>query len=81
VLLLQHRPPAHVRLIAHSVREIRNRLPDYVSKVESGGTLNYKGRVDDIIQVGRRAGLLPSDFIARSDGERSLVPLKAAQCP
>ena len=37
VLLLQNRPPAHVRLIAHSVREIRNRLPDYVSKVESGG--------------------------------------------
>jgi hypothetical protein len=50
VLLLQNRPPAHVRLIAHSVREIRNRLPD------------YKGRVDDIIQVWRRAGLLPSDL-------------------
>jgi hypothetical protein len=62
VLLLQNRPPAHVRLIAHSVREIRNRLPDYVSKVESGGPLNYKGRVDDIIQVWRRAGLLPSDL-------------------
>src|SRR5439155_8130691 len=48
VLMLQNRPPAHVRLISHSVREIRNRLPDYVSKVKSGGRLDYTGRIDNI---------------------------------
>lgn len=60
--MLQNRPPAQVRLIAHTVREIRNRFPGYVSKVESGGALSYKGRVDDIVKLWRRAGLLPSDF-------------------
>jgi hypothetical protein len=62
VLMLQTRPPGHVRLVAHAVREIRNRLPDYVSKVESGGPLDYKSRIDGIVDVWRRAGLLPSDF-------------------
>jgi hypothetical protein len=64
VLLLQNRPPAHVRLIAHCVREVRNRLPGYVSKVESGGPLSYKGRIDDIVRIWRRAGLLPSDLLS-----------------
>ena len=61
--MLENRPPAHVRLIAHSVREVRNRVPGYVSKVESGGPLSYKGRVDDIVKIWRRAGLLPSDLM------------------
>ena len=63
VVMLQNRPPGHVRLIAHSVREVRNRLPGYVSKVESGGPLSYKGRIDDIVKIWRRAGLLPSDLL------------------
>ena len=62
--MLQNRPPAHVRLIAHSVREVRNRLPGYVSKVESGGPLSYKSRIDDIVKIWRRSGLLPSDLLA-----------------
>jgi hypothetical protein len=64
VLMLQNRPPAHVRLIAHSVREIRNRLPDYVSKVKSGGRLDYTGRIDNINRIWMRVGLLPSDLTA-----------------
>jgi hypothetical protein len=63
VLMLENRPPAHVRLIAHSVREIRNRLPDYVSKVKSGGRLDYTGRIDNITKTWMRIGLLPSDLI------------------
>ena len=62
VLMLQNRPPAHVRLIAHSVREIRNRLPDYVSKVKSGGRLDYTGRIDNITKIWVRVGLVPSDL-------------------
>ena len=51
VLMLQHRSPGHVRLIAHSVREIRNRLPEYVSKVRSGGRLDDKGLIDNISKI------------------------------
>jgi hypothetical protein len=61
-LMLQNRPSGHVRLIAHSVREIRNRLPDYVSKVKSGGRLDYATRVDSITKVWVQSGLLPRDF-------------------
>ncbi len=64
VLMLQNRPPAHVRLIAHSVREIRNRLPDYVSKVKSGGRLDYTGRIDSITKIWVRVGLVPNDLTA-----------------
>ena len=62
VLMLQNRPPAHVRLIAHSVREIRNRLPGYISRVKAGGRLDYTGRIDEITTIWKSVGLVPSDL-------------------
>lgn len=64
LLMLHQRSPGHVRLIAHSVREIRNRLPEYVSKVKSGGRLDYTGRIDEISKIWIRVGLLPSELTA-----------------
>jgi hypothetical protein len=34
----------------------------YVSKVKSGGRLDYTGRIDNINRIWMRVGLLPSDF-------------------
>ena len=62
VAMLENRPPAHVRLIAHSVREIRNCLPEYISNVKSGGRLDYTGRIDSITKIWMRLRLLPSDL-------------------
>jgi hypothetical protein len=62
VLMLQSRPPGHVRLIAHAVREIRNRLPEKVSGVKSGGAMSYVNAVDQIARTWREAGLVPSEF-------------------
>jgi hypothetical protein len=57
VLLLFDAPvPGHTRFVAHAVREIRNRLPDVTPGTKSGGYLNYKARVDDLVVVWKRAG-------------------------
>ncbi len=52
--------PGRIRLIAHAVREMRNRLPDVISGAKSGGTLQYKNRLDDVTKVWLRSGL-PAD--------------------
>lgn len=61
-MMLENRLPGHVRFIAHAVREIRNRLPEYVSGVKSGGPLNYTTRIDGIKETWARSGLLPNDL-------------------
>jgi hypothetical protein len=43
--------PGKVRFISHSVREIRNRLPDIFSGMEKGGNLQYKNRLDELAKV------------------------------
>lgn len=52
--------PGRIRLIAHAVREIRNRLPDVISGAKSGATLQYKNRLDDVTKAWLRGGL-PTD--------------------
>jgi hypothetical protein len=49
--------PGRARLVAHAVREIRNRLPDAISGVKSGGVLQYKNRLDELAGVWERSGL------------------------
>lgn len=40
--------PGRVRLIAHAVREITNRLPDYLDVPVKRGQVQYKNRLDSI---------------------------------
>lgn len=49
--------PGRARLVAHAVREIRNRLPDVISGVKSGALLQYKNRLDALARVWERSGL------------------------
>ena len=48
--------PGRIRFIAHAVREISNRLPDVIAGKKSGGTVQYKNRLDDIIHEWKKAG-------------------------
>lgn len=49
--------PGKVRLVAHAVREIRNRLPDVISGTKGSGSLQYKNRLDALARVWVRGGL------------------------
>jgi hypothetical protein len=48
VLLYQDPVPGRVRLVAHAVREIRNRLPDAVTPARGGGRFEYSEAVEAI---------------------------------
>jgi hypothetical protein len=58
-ILYIHNPitPGWSRLVAHAVREIRNRLPDEVAGKKIATQLQYKPRLDDIADLWGRAGL------------------------
>lgn len=47
-LLYQGKLPGRIRLIAHAMREIWNRLPDYLTGERVGKRLDYVSRVDTI---------------------------------
>jgi len=72
-------PPlqAKGRFISHAVREIRNRLPDFIAGPKGGGRLDYTGRLDSISQIwpvgsfSADAGSIPSALTV-------LIPTQAA---
>lgn len=43
--------PGRVRFISHAIREIRNRLPEVVSGIKTGGRLDYVNSLDEIGRV------------------------------
>ncbi|MEG5006168.1 hypothetical protein QUB17_21335 [Microcoleus sp. B5-C4] len=65
VFLIFEKPiPGRLRFVAHAVREIRNRLPDYFG-VQNGETVKYKKELDQLSETWRKGGLsidgFPSD--------------------
>ena len=56
-LLFEHRLAGYTRLIAHIVREIRNRLPFVISGSSSSGRLEYPDRLSEITEQWRKANL------------------------
>ena len=51
--------PGRVRLVAHCLREICNRLPDRVvvlDKKEKGGYLDYRKEMDEIADIWKKSG-------------------------
>lgn len=55
-ILFEHRLPGYTRLVGHAVREIRNRLPDVISGSTSAEQLQYKNRLDKIVEICERTG-------------------------
>lgn len=62
VVLLETRQPGHVRFIAHTVRDIRNILPQAVAGVKGPGRLEYPARVQAVKEAWEKAGLIPADL-------------------
>ncbi|MEO7860432.1 MAG: hypothetical protein ABIU05_08300 [Nitrospirales bacterium] len=49
MMVYEHPVPGRVKFIAHAIREIGNRLPDYwAGKEENSGGLQYVNRLDEI---------------------------------
>jgi hypothetical protein len=74
--------PGRVRLVAHCLREICNRLPDRVvvlDKKEKGGYLNYRKEMDEIADIWQKNGFkidgtLPNSGISSEDSLPSSLP-------
>ncbi len=49
--------PARGRYIAHSVREIRNRLPDFIAGPKGGGRLDYTTKMDGVSALWKKRGV------------------------
>jgi len=49
--------PGRKRFVSHAVREIRNRLPDVIAGEKSGGTFQWKNRLDELAKEWGRAGI------------------------
>ena len=47
-LLYEIRLPGYTRYISHSVREIRNRIPEVLAGIKGGDQLQYKNRMDSL---------------------------------
>jgi len=56
--------PGRVRFISHAVRELRNRLPEYVSRVKGDGPLNYKNELDELATCWRKTSSSTNNFAA-----------------
>jgi hypothetical protein len=56
LLLFDSRIPGYTRFVAHAVREIRNRLPNAISGTRSRGLLDYKRRVDALVEAWKAEG-------------------------
>jgi hypothetical protein len=49
-LFFERRIPGYTRLVAHALREIANRLPDAISGSASSKRLDYKSRLDALLE-------------------------------
>lgn len=58
--------PGRTRFVAHAIREIRNRLPDYITGPKVGGTFQWKNRLDELARDWQKArfsldGIIPAE--------------------
>jgi hypothetical protein len=49
--------PGRTRFVSHAVREIRNRLPDFISGIRRVPALQYKNTLDEISHRWKKTGL------------------------
>ena len=57
VCLIFERPlGGKLRFVAHAVREIRNRLPGYISSGKSGRRLEYKDELEELLKIWQSSG-------------------------
>ena len=59
-ILFENRTPGYTRFVGHAVREIRNRLPFVISGSTSAEQLQYKNRLDTIVEICNQSGF-PTD--------------------
>jgi hypothetical protein len=66
--------PGRYRLVAHAVREIRNRLPDVISWQKEGERVDYPNRIDNICRIWERTGFPFDGTIPQSLTHGSEIP-------
>lgn len=68
------------RFVSHTVREIRNRLPEIISGIRSAGSVQYVNRLDEIAVMWKREGLpldgsLPTSVTQSNDIPTESIPI------
>jgi hypothetical protein len=61
--------PGRFRLIAHAIREIRNRLPDVIAGTKGGRRVEYVDRMDKIAEIWEREGFSLGIPVSIDEGE------------
>ena len=74
--------PGWTRFVPHAVREIINRLPDYITGTRISNRLNYRQRIEDIAKEWKGSGLLGQSAISDGrDGPSTLEPNPSIEIP
>jgi hypothetical protein len=68
--------PGRVRFVSHGVREIRNRLPDFISGKKGAARFDYQGQLDEIVEAWEKMGLsldgsIPVSAAEQENGSRA----------
>ena len=79
-MLYDHRFPGRTRFIAHSVREIRNRLPDVIAGTQSS-RMDYVNLLDNLVTLWRRHGFNLDGTQHQSVGSGQQLPTSSVSIP
>lgn len=67
--------PGRDRFVTHAMREITNRLPDYIAGAQTAGRLEYVNRMDQLVLMWRESGFsLDGSFTASDSGVEGSIP-------
>jgi hypothetical protein len=72
-LIFERLVPGRLRFVSHAVREIRNRLPDYIPSEKSGKRLEYKDELDQLVIIWQSSGF-SLDEVRLNDREITIPP-------
>ena len=70
-LIFENPLPGRIRFVGHAVREIRNRLPDAISGTKTTGWFDRTSRLDSVVNLWNKAGLVADGSIPPSDFAKS----------
>jgi hypothetical protein len=76
-LVFEQPIPGKLRFVAHAVREIRNRLPDYISSGNGHNRLEYTNKVNELVEIWQGCGFSLEQTVSNSqmNSSGSLPPL------
>lgn len=82
-LIIFHCPtfPGRIRLVSHAVREIRNRLPDYIAGPKTKTRFDSTTRLDEIEKDWKKEELLTEESVTVASSSKEEIPSDTIPIP